>query len=333
METKNMQVLLARRPVGAPRLEDFDVVANNLPRAAAGQILVRNRYLSLDPYMRGRMDDRASYAEPVKLGDVMVGEAVGEVVDTRLDGFTPGDLVVGPFGWQQYSLSEGRDVRSITDKRMPASLYLSVLGMPGVTAYVGLLDFGQPKAGETVVVTAASGAVGSVVGQIAKNMGCRVVGIAGGAEKCRYVVDELGLDACVDYKAGTLSADLKTACPKGIDVCFENVGGKIFDTILFQINPFARIALCGLISLYNATNVYRMAGLSSLLINRATLRGFIISDHLDRWPAALKDLSKWVLEGHIKYRESITEGLQNAPAAFIGLLEGKNFGKQLVKVS
>jgi NADPH-dependent curcumin reductase CurA len=331
METKNMQVLLARRPVGAPRLEDFEVVENDIPKAAAGQFLVRSRYLSLDPYMRGRMDDRASYADPVKLGDVMVGEAVGEVVASSLDGFSPGDLVVGPFGWQQYCLSNGRNVRRITDTRVPSSLYLSVLGMPGVTAYIGLLDFGQPKAGETVAVTAASGAVGSVVGQIAKNMGCRVVGIAGGADKCRYVVDELGLDACVDYKAGNLQADLKAACPEGIDVCFENVGGKIFETILFRINPFARIALCGLISLYNVTEVYRMAGLSSLLINRATLRGFIISDHLDRWPTALKDLTQWVVEGRIKYRESITEGLQNAPAAFIGLLEGKNFGKQLIK--
>jgi NADPH-dependent curcumin reductase CurA len=332
METKNMQVLLARRPVGAPRLEDFDVVENDIPKAATGQFLVRCQYLSLDPYMRGRMADRASYADPVKLGDVMVGEAVGEVVSSSLDGFSTGDLVVGPFGWQQYSLSDGCNVRRITDTRVPASLYLSVLGMPGVTAYVGLLDIGQPKAGETVVVTAASGAVGSVVGQIAKNLGCRVVGIAGGADKCRYVVDKLGMDACVDYKAGNLRADLKAACPRGIDVCFENVGGEIFDTILFQINPFARIALCGLISLYNATDVYRMASISSLLINRATLRGFIISDHLARWPAALKDLAQWVAAGRIRYRESITEGLQNAPAAFIGLLEGKNFGKQLVKL-
>jgi NADPH-dependent curcumin reductase CurA len=332
MTAHNIQVLLARRPVGEPRLEDFQIVETPLPELAPGQILVRNHYLSLDPYMRGRMNDQKSYAPPVALGQVMVGATVGEVTASRNDAFQSGDAVTGDFGWQLYTVTNGEGVVKIKASSLPLSLYLSVLGMPGVTGYVGLLDIGQPKAGETVVVTAASGAVGSVVGQIAKIKGCRVVGVAGGPQKCGYVVDELGLDACVDYKAGHLRQDLKTACPKGIDVCFENVGGPIFDTILFQINPYARIALCGLISQYNATEVYRMKSMASILVNRARLQGFIVSDHLKRWPAALKDLTQWVKEGRLKFRESISQGIENAPAAFIGLLKGQNFGKQLVKL-
>lgn len=332
MTTKNMQVLLARRPKAAPQPDDFKIVESDLPELGDGQFLVRNHYLSLDPYMRGRMDDRKSYADPVGLGEVMVGGAVGEVVESRHQGFQPGTKVVGNFGWQHYAVSNGVDVQKNLDPDVPESLYLSVLGMPGITAYIGLLDLGQPREGETVVVTAASGAVGSVVGQIAKIKGCRSVGVAGGPEKCRYVVDELGLDACVDYKADNLWKDLKAACPKGIDVAFENVGGPIFDKILVQINPFARITLCGLISQYNVTDVYGMKGIASLLVNRVRLQGFIVSDHLNRWPAALKDLSQWVREGRIAYRESVTQGLENAPEAFLGLFQGKNFGKQLVKL-
>lgn len=332
MTAKNIQIVLARRPEGAPRTDDFNIVESDLPEMGDGQFLVRSHYLSLDPYMRGRMDDRKSYAEPVGLGEVMVGAAVGEVVESRHQGFGPGDVVAGDFGWQRYTVSNGLGVQKIIHSDLPASLYLSVLGMPGVTAYIGLLDIGQPKAGETVVVTAASGAVGSVVGQIAKLKGCRCVGIAGGPQKCAYVVDELGLDACVDYKADNLWEDLKAACPDGIDVCFENVGGPIFDKILVQINPFARITLCGLISQYNVTQAYGVKSIASLLVNRARLQGFIVSDHLNRWPAALKDLARWVREGRIKYRESVAQGLENAPEAFIGLLSGKNFGKQLVKL-
>jgi NADPH-dependent curcumin reductase CurA len=329
---RNIQVLLVHRPKGEPRLEDFQIVETALPELASGQILVRNHYLSLDPYMRGRMNDQKSYAPPVALGQVMVGATVGEVIASKNDAFQPGDAVTGDFGWQLYAVTNGEGVIKIKASSLPLSLCLSVLGMPGVTGYVGLLDIGQPKAGETVVVTAASGAVGSVVGQIAKIKGCRVVGVAGGPQKCGYVVDELGLDACVDYKAGRLWEDLKAACPEGIDVCFENVGGPIFDTILFQINPFARIALCGMISQYNATEVYRMKSMASILVNRARLQGFIVSDHLNRWPAALKDLAQWVKEGRIKYRESVSQGIESAPKAFIGLLKGQNFGKQLVKL-
>lgn len=332
MTTKNMQVLLARRPKGAPQHDDFKIVESDLPKLDDGQFMVRNRYLSLDPYMRGRMDDRKSYADPVGLGEVMVGGAVGEVIESRHHGFQPGTKVVGSFGWQLYAVSNGVDVQKNLDPDVSESLYLSVLGMPGITAYIGLLDLGRPKEGETVAVTAASGAVGSVVGQIAKIKGCRSVGVAGGPEKCRYVVDELGLDACVDYKADNLWRDLKAACPNGIDVAFENVGGPIFDKILIQINPFARITLCGLISQYNATDVYGMKGIASLLVNRARLQGFIVSDHLNRWSAALKDLSQWVREGRITYRETVTQGLENAPEAFLGLFQGKNFGKQLVKL-
>ena len=284
MALKNTQVLLARRPKGEPRLDDFDIVERNIPEPGPGQFVVRNHYLSLDPYMRGRMNDQKSYAPPVALGEVMVGGAVGEVTVSNHDRFKPGDMVVGTFNWQHYAVSDGENVQRIVDQpHLPASLYLSVLGMPGVTAYIGLLDLGQPQSGETVVVTAAAGAVGSVVGQIAKIKGCRAVGVAGGPEKCRYVVDELGLDACVDYKVGNLWKDLKAACPDGIDVSFENVGGPIFDAILRQINPFARITLCGMISQYNATEVYGMQSIASVLVNRARFAGL----HRRRPPPAV----------------------------------------------
>jgi NADPH-dependent curcumin reductase CurA len=332
MSEKNLQVLLARRPTGAPQESDFRLVETAVPEIGESQFLVRNHYLSLDPYMRGRMNDAKSYAKPVELGAVMVGGAVGEVAASRHPKFKPGDKVVGAFGWQLYAASDGAGVSRIADPRVPLSAYLGVVGMPGVTAHIGLLDFGQPKAGETVVVSAASGAVGAVVGQIAKIRGCRAVGIAGGPDKCRYVVEELGLDACVDYKAGRLWEDLSQATPKGIDVYFDNVGGEILDIVLRRLNPFARIPLCGLISQYNAAEPYAMKNAGALLVNRVKLQGFIVSDHLPRWPAALADLAQWLSEGKIKYRETVAEGLRSAPAAFIGMLAGKNFGKQIVKL-
>jgi len=255
------------------------------------------------------------------------------VVASRHPKFKPGDKVEGPFGWQLYALSDGKGVRKIEERGIPLSAYLGVLGMPGVTAYIGLLDIGQPKAGETVVVSAASGAVGGVVGQIAKIHGCRAVGIAGGADKCRFAVEELGYDACVDYKAGPLDEELRRATPGGVDVYFDNVGGEISDAVLLRMNAFSRIPLCGLISEYQHPEPRGLKNVRSLLVNRIKLQGFIVSDHLQRWPAALADLLRWVAEGKIKYRETVAEGLRNAPAAFIGMLSGKNLGKQVVKLS
>lgn len=332
MSERNLRVVLARRPEGAVQESDFRLEEGPLPEPAEGEFVVRSHYLSLDPYMRGRMNDTKSYAQPVGLGEVMVGGAAGEVVASRHPGFVVGDRVVGIFGWQHYACSDGKGVHKVDDKRLPLSAYLGAAGMPGVTAYVGLLDIGEPRPGETVVVSAASGAVGSVVGQLAKMRGCRSVGIAGGPEKCRYVVEELGFDACVDYKAGNLHEDLKQATPDGIDVYFENVGGEILEAVLRRVNPFARIPLCGLISLYDAGQGQPLRNVTSLLTNRVRLQGFIISDHLARWPQALNELTQWVVEGRIKYRETVAEGLRNAPAAFIGMLHGKNFGKQLVKL-
>ncbi|MFL6621460.1 MAG: NADP-dependent oxidoreductase [Sulfurifustis sp.] len=334
MTEKNVQVVLAHRPTGAPQESDFRLVEAPVPEIGDGQFLVRNHYLSLDPYMRGRMNEARSYARPVGLGEVMIGGTAGEVVKSRHPDFKPGEKVLATFGWQLYGVSDGTGVQKVDDRDVPLSAHLGVVGMPGVTAYVGLLDIGQPKSGETVVVSAASGAVGSVVGQIAKIKGCRAVGIAGGAEKCRYVVEELGFDACVDYKAGRgrFMQDLSKATPNGIDVYFENVGGEILDAVLRRLNAFARIPLCGLISQYNLVEPYGVKAIGSLLANRAKIQGFIISEHMERWPAALADLRQWVREGRIKYRETVAYGLEKAPAAFLGLLAGKNFGKQLVKL-
>jgi NADPH-dependent curcumin reductase CurA len=333
MTQKNQQIVLARRPARAVDERDFRLVETEVPEPAEGQFLVRNLYLSLDPYMRGRMSEEKSYAKPAEVGQVMVGGAVGEVVASRHPKFKPGDKVEGPFGWQLYALSDGKGVRKIEERGIPLSAYLGVLGMPGVTAYIGLLDIGQPKAGETVVVSAASGAVGGVVGQIAKIQGCRAVGIAGGAEKCRLAVEELGFDACVDYKAGHLDEELRRAAPGGVDVYFDNVGGEITDTVLLRMNAFSRIPLCGLISEYQRPEPRGLKNVRSLLVNRIKLQGFIVSDHLQRWPAALADLARWVSEGRIKYRETVAEGLRSAPAAFIGMLAGRNLGKQVVKLS
>jgi NADPH-dependent curcumin reductase len=328
----NRQIVLASRPSGSVRETDFRLVETDVPEIGEGQFLVRNRYLSLDPYMRRRMDEGKSYARKVEIGEVMVGGTVGEVVASRHPDFQTGDTVLGSFGWQLYGVGEGRGERKIEEAGVPASAYLGVLGMPGVTAYVGLLDIGEPKPGETVVVSAASGAVGSVVGQLAKIKGCRAVGIAGGPEKSSYVVDELGFDACIDYKAGRLKEDLARETPDGIDIYFDNVGGEILDTVLRRLNPFSRIPLCGVISQYDTAEPYGVRNYTSLLVNRVRLQGFIVSDHLSRWPAALEELGGYVRDGRLRYRESVVEGLENAPAAFLGLLTGRNFGKQLVRL-
>jgi hypothetical protein len=283
--------------------------------------------------MRGRMSDAKSYATPVQIGEVMVGGVVGEVAESNHPKFKAGDYVVGPLGWQLYAVSNGEGLAKVDPKLVPLSYYLGVAGMPGATAWVGLLEHCQPKVGETVAVTAASGAVGSVVGQLAKLQGCRAVGIAGGKSKCDYVVKELGFDACVDYKAGNLQDDLKAATPEGIDCYFENVGGELMDAVLRRLNPFSRMALCGLISDYNATEPYGVKMIRSVLVNRVNIRGFIVSDRQDLYLRAVGQLAKLVAQGKIKYRESVAEGLRNAPTAFIGMLKGANFGKQLVKLA
>ncbi|HEV8029265.1 MAG TPA: NADP-dependent oxidoreductase [Stellaceae bacterium] len=334
MPKTNLQVLLASRPTGWASESNFRIAETPIPAVGDGQVLVKSHYLSLDPYMRGRMNDSRSYAAKVEIGQVMGGEAVGEVVQSKNPQFKPGDTVLNRAGWQQYGLSDGSDLRKVDPKAVPISTYLGVVGMPGVTAWMGLHDIGQPKPGETVVVSAASGAVGSVVGQLAKARGCRVVGVAGGREKCDFVTKEFGFDACVDHRAGDLVKALAAAAPNGIDIYFENVGGSLLDAVLALCNPFARIPLCGMISQYNAgDDRYGVKNLMAAVGMRIKLQGFIVSDHMERWPEALKELSDGVRSGKIKYRETVTQGLENAPRAFIGLLKGENFGKQLVKVA
>jgi NADPH-dependent curcumin reductase CurA len=331
-------VLLRSRPVGEPKPTDFEIVDGPRPTPGDGEILGRTVWLSLDPYMRGRMNAVKSYSAPVELGQPMVGGTVSEVVESRHPGFTAGDFVLGYGGWQTYHVaragaSPGPFGPLKLDPRVaPISTALGVLGMPGMTAYVGLLDLGQPKPGETVVVSAAAGAVGSIVGQLATIKGCRAVGVAGSQSKCDYVVKELGFDACVSYRSPDLFAVLKDACPKGIDVYFDNVGGDVLKTVLRLVNPFARIPLCGLISQYNAAEPPPGPNMGSVLVNRVAIRGFIVSDHVDRLPAFLGDTAGWLRDGRLKYREDIVEGLDQAPRAFIGLLRGENLGKMLVKV-
>lgn len=328
----NMQVLLASRPTGWVEESNFNIVETPIPKPGPGEVLVKNHWLSLDPYMRGRMNDVKSYSPPVKIGEVMVGGTVGEVLESNHPKFKLGDFVVGRVGWQLYGVADAESLVKVDPKLVPLSAYLGVAGMPGATAWVGLLEHCQPKAGETVVVSAASGAVGSVVGQLAKLQGCRAVGIAGGAEKCRYVVNELGFDACVDYKACNLHEDLKAAGPGGIDCYFENVGGEVMDTVFRQLNAFSRVALCGLISDYNATEPHGTKMIRALLVNRVKLTGFIVSDRPDLYMRAVTQLAKWVAQGKIKYHETVAEGLKSAPKAFIGMLKGANLGKQLVKL-
>ncbi|MEO7019038.1 MAG: NADP-dependent oxidoreductase [Ktedonobacteraceae bacterium] len=333
MSQKNMQVLLANRPRGWVQESDFRIVESDLPALQDGQVLVKNLYLSLDPYMRGRMNAGKSYAASAELGQVMVGSTVGVIVESKNPAFQVDEAVLGYFGWQQYGITSGMGLQKLPpSQQIPLSAYLGVIGMPGVTAWFGLMQIGQPKPGETVVVSAASGAVGSVVGQLAKSKGCRAVGIAGGKAKCDYVVQELGFDACVDYKAGHLAEALAKAAPQGIDIYFDNVGGEILDTVLEQLNPFARIPLCGLISQYNVTEPYRLRNVGSFLANRVTLQGFIVSEHMEAWPLAMQELGGLVATGTLKYRESVAQGIEQAPAAFIGLLKGENLGKQLVKL-
>jgi len=332
MATINKRLVLASRPSGEPTPSNFKLEQAELPSLKDGEVLVRHHYLSLDPYMRGRMSEGPSYAKSVDLGELMVGHTVSRVVESRHPNVRAGDVVAGYDGWQEYAVSNGAALRKL-DGSVPPTTALGVLGMPGLTAYVGLLDIGQPKVGETVVVSAASGAVGSVVGQLAKIAGCRAVGVAGSAEKCRYVVAELGFDACVNYKTDDLVPALRAACPQGIDVYFENVGGAVFAAVLRLLNTFARIPLCGTISDYNATQNTGGPNLRPLLVNRATIRGFIVSDHTDRFPAFLKAMAPLVRTGRIKYREDIVDGLDAASSALIGLFEGKNFGKMMVRVA
>jgi NADPH-dependent curcumin reductase CurA len=333
MSTSNMQVLLANRPQGWVKESDFRIVEAPIPRPKDGEILVKHLYLSLDPYMRGRMSDAKSYATSVGIGEVMVGEVVAEVIESRHPDYRVGDLVLGRLGWQLYATSNGQGLRKITRGRLPLSAYLGVVGMPAATAWIGLYDIGEPKAGETVVVSAAAGAVGGLVGQLAKIRGCRAVGIAGGKAKCDHVVQELGFDACVDYKAGNLAEELAAATPDGIDVYFENVGGDVFKAVLPRLNAFARIPLCGLVAQYNDTEPRGMPEMRAFLVKRIKLQGFICSDRMERWPEALAQIEKWVLEGRIKYRETVAEGLASAPKAFIGMLRGENLGKQIVKLT
>jgi NADPH-dependent curcumin reductase len=329
----NRKILLASRPQGAVIEQNFRIVDAPMPQPADGEVLVRNEWLSLDPYMRGRMSDAKSYVPPAQLDQVMVGQTVGEVVDSRDARFSAGDKVLTQLGWQSHGIANAADVTKVDAQHVPASYYLGVLGMPGFTAWFGLFEIGQPSAGETVVVSAASGAVGSVVGQLAKIRGCRAVGIAGGKAKCDHVVRELGFDACVDHRAGNLYDDLRAACPNGIDVDFENVGGAVLDTALRLMNRHSRIVLCGLVAEYSAKEPYGYQRLRSVLVNRIRMQGMIVFDWKDRYGEALAGLTAYVAEGRLAYRESIVEGLDNAPRALIGLLKGENFGKQLVKIA
>ncbi|WP_292933680.1 NADP-dependent oxidoreductase [Noviherbaspirillum sp.] len=329
--TTYKRMALASRPKGEVVPANFRLEEAPVPTLKDGEILIRNHYLSLDPYMRMRMEDVKSYAAPQALNEVMIGGTVGEVIESKNPKFAVGEKVQGMLGWSEMGVSDGTMLRKLDTTHVPLSAYLGAVGMPGMTAWYGLTQIMQPKAGETIVVSAASGAVGSVVGQLAKLRGCRAVGIAGGAEKCDYVVNELGFDACIDYKAGNLVADLVKATPNGIDAIFENVGGEIFDACLARMNPFGRIALCGLISGYNGESM-TVKNFRVFLTMRLTMRGFIVSEHMDLWPQGLTELGTLVASGKLKFRESIAQGLEAAPEAFIGLLKGKNFGKQLVKL-
>ena len=339
MATKtNRRILLARRPTGEPSEADFSLSEATLEDPEPGQMLLRTLWLSLDPYMRGRMSDRKSYSPSVGLGEVMVGGTVSEVVASKLEGFAPGDIVEGRTGWQEYALSDGTGMRKVDPALGPISTALGVLGMPGMTAYFGLFNIGQPKPSETVVVSAAAGAVGAIVGQLAKIKGCRVIGVAGTMDKCAYVVNELGFDDCVNHRETDLSQKLEKICPQGIDVYFENVGGSVFEAVLPLLNDFARVPVCGMIAHYNDTGL--PAGpnqvpllMRAILTHRLTVRGFIVTDFRDQQAAFFEDMSRWIKEKSIKYREDIVEGLENVPEAFKKLFRGENFGKLLVRVA
>ncbi|WP_444925213.1 NADP-dependent oxidoreductase [Microbulbifer sp. DLAB2-AF] len=334
---KNRRVVLASRPEGAPSEDNFSIEELGVPEPARGEVLLRTVFLSLDPYMRGRMSDAKSYAEPVPLGGVMVGGTVSRVLVSHLDDFEEGDWVLGYCGWQDYAISDGEGLVNLGKNPSHPSYALGVLGMPGITAYYGLLEIGQPKAGDTLVVAAATGPVGSTVGQIGKIQGCRVVGIAGGAEKCRYAVEELGFDICLNHRAEEFPEQLEEACPDGVDVYFENVGGDVFDAVLPLLNDFARVPVCGLVAHYNATSLPEGPDRLSLLMRetltkRLKIQGFIIFDQYERFGDFIIGLSHWVGEGRIKYREDLVEGLEKAPRALMGLLQGENFGKVVVRL-
>ncbi len=337
-ELVNRQVLLAARPEGAPKDSDFNLVESPVPRPGDGQVLCRNIHLSLDPYMRGRMSAAKSYAKPVEIGQVMEGGAISQVATSNLADFRPGDIVFGYTGWQDYALSDGRGLRKVDPALAPISTALGVLGMPGMTAYTGLLNIGQPKEGETLVVAAASGAVGSVVGQIGKIKGCRVVGVAGSPEKCRFVVEELGFDACLNHRDADFAEQLEMACTEGIDIYYENVGGAVFEAVLPLFNSFARMPVCGLIAQYNVTELPPGPNqvpllMRAVLTKRLNVRGFIVWDFAEQEAEFVDRVSGWIREGRIKYREDFVDGLENAPKAFQGLLQGHNFGKLVVRVS
>jgi NADPH-dependent curcumin reductase CurA len=324
-------IVLASRPNGVVSVDNFRLESAPIPTLSAGQVLVRNHYLSLDPYMRMRMEDVKSYAAPQALNEVMVGGTAGEVVASNNPKFAVGDKVVGMLGWSEMGVDDGSMLKKVDTTHIPLSAYLGAVGMPGMTAWYGLTQIIKPKEGDTIAVSAASGAVGGVVGQLAKARGCRVIGIAGGKEKFSYVMDELGFDACIDYKGGNLYKDVKAAAPNGIDGLFENVGGVVMDAVLARMNPFGRIALCGLISGYDGEPM-PIHNMRVLLSMRLTLQGFIVSEHMELWPQGLTETGTLVATGKIKYRETIADGLAQAPEAFLGLLRGKNFGKQLVKL-
>jgi NADPH-dependent curcumin reductase CurA len=330
---QNKAWTLASYPTGWVSEQNFKLVESPAPQPKEGEVLVKNLWLSLDPYMRGRMSQQKSYVKGVEIGEVMTGETAGEVLESKHPKFKPGDKVTAPSGWQLYCCVKGEQLNRVDASKVPLSYFLGCLGMPGRTAYFGTKDILAPKPGETVLVSAASGAVGSVVGQLAKAWGCRAVGIAGGKEKCGYVVKDLGFDACIDYKAGNLFRDLKEACPKGVDAYFENVGGEILDTALRLMNVRSRVAVCGLISEYNATEPYGVKMFRSILVNRIKVQGLIVFDWLERYPEANKALLELVVAGKLKTRESVLEGIENAPGGLVGLLKGRNFGKQLVKLA
>ncbi len=334
----NKQILLDNRPTGEASASNFKLVSGETPPLQDGEVLVRNHFLSLDPYMRGRMNDARSYAAPQPLGEVMQGGTVGEVVESRSPKYQPGDKVVGMGGWQEYSVAKADQpgaLRKVDTTHVPLSHYLGAVGMPGVTAWYGLVKIIEPQAGQTVVVSAASGAVGSALGALAKARGCRAVGIAGGPDKCRYVTEELGFDACVDYKqhadAHSLSQAIKEACPDGVHGYFENVGGMVMDAVMLRMNAFGRIALCGMIAGYDGKPI-PMQYPQLILTNRLLVQGFIVSEHMEVWPQALQELGTLVGTGKLRPRESVAQGLEAAPEAFLGMLKGRNFGKQLVKL-
>ncbi|RAI59255.1 NADP-dependent oxidoreductase [Roseicella frigidaeris] len=338
MAETNLQVLLRRRPQGAPVPEDFEIVERAAPEPAEGEVLVRAAYLSLDPYMRGRMSEAKSYAKPVALGAVMEGRTAGTVVASKAPGFAPGDVVAGGSGWQRFSCVKAAGLIKVDPAEAPLSANLGVLGMPGLTAWVGLEDIGQPQSGEVMVVSAASGAVGQVVGQIGRIRGCKVIGIAGGERKCRYVTEELGFDACIDHR-GDLAAQLDRHCPEGIDVYWENVGGVVQAAVFPRLRDFARMVMCGVIAQYNVAEGSDSFGgapgpnLGAVVRKRLRIQGFIVSDNgWPRYPQFRREMLGWMGDGRLRWREDVVEGLRNAPQAFIGLLEGKNFGKLVVKI-